>query len=43
LITELNYNVVGSEDENPEDSWADLRETDMVALLNQIPIDYMFR
>ena len=33
----------GSEEENPEESWADLREADLIALFNQIPIDHMFR
>jgi len=33
----------GSEDEDPQESWAELREADLIALLNQIPIDHMFR
>ena len=33
----------GSEDEDPEECWAQLRESDLVSLLNQIPVDQMFR
>ena len=33
----------GSEEEDPEECWAQLRESDLVSLLGQIPIDHMFR
>lgn len=33
----------GSEDEDPSDSWSELREADLIALFNQIPVDHMFR
>ena len=33
----------GSEDEDPEEAWASLRETDLVSLLVQIPVSDMFR
>ena len=33
----------GSEDEDLEEAWAQLRESDLIALCNQIPVDHMFR
>jgi len=33
----------GSEDEDPEESWSELREADLIGLLNQIPVHQMFR
>ena len=33
----------GSEEEDPEESWAQLRESDMISLFNQVPVDHMFR
>ena len=33
----------GSEDEDPEECWAQLREVDLVALISQVPVDHMFR
>ena len=33
----------GSEDEDPTEVWAQLRESDLIALFNQIPVDHMFR
>ena len=33
----------GSEDEDPEEAWASLRETDLVSLLVQVPVSDMFR
>ena len=33
----------GSEEEDPEECWVQLRESDLVYLLNQIPVDHMFR
>ena len=33
----------GSEDEDPEECWAQLREGDLVLLLAQVPVSHMFR
>ena len=33
----------GSDEEDPEDCWAQLRECDLVSLLSQVPVDHMFR
>ena len=33
----------GSEDEDPEECWVQLRESDLVSLFNQVPVDHMFR
>jgi len=33
----------GSEDEETDECWSQLRESDLVSLLNQVPVDHMFR
>ena len=33
----------GSEEEDPEECWVQLRESDLVSLFNQVPVDHMFR